>query len=323
MLSCKKFSKISGTIALMAVLSACGGGGSDDGTIADNTGGGGGTPTPTNRAPTISGTPPSKVVAGEGFSFTPSASDPDGDNLSFTIQNRPTWVNSFNANTGAMSGTPGAGDIGTYQQISITVSDGSLNASLSPFAVEVEQSTQPPSNQAPSIGGNPASTVSVGNSYTFTPSASDPDGDNLSFSVQNLPSWMSFNSNNGRVTGTPSAGDVGTYNNIRITVSDGSANDNMSFSITVEQISSGNITLEWEAPTQNTDGSPLNDLAGYAFYYGSSSGSYPNRLQVNDPSLTRLVVENLSPGTYYFVGVAITSNSVESEYSNEATKVVQ
>lgn len=321
MISCNKYCKLTGSIALAAILSACGSGGSDDGSIANNGG-----PTDTNRAPSISGNPPSTVIAGQAFSFAPSASDPDGDNLSFSIQNKPDWVTTFNESTGAMSGTPGSNDVGVYQQIVVTVTDGALSSSLSPFSVEVDTSgtPPPPTNRAPSIGGNPADTVIAGNTYSFTPTASDQDGDNLTFSIQNRPSWISFNSNTGRISGTPGVGDVGQYNQIIISVSDGQESDALTaFSIDVTQVTSGSVTLDWEAPTQNTDGSPLTDLAGYAFYYGTRSGNYPNRVQLDDSSLTRYVVENLSANTYYFVAVSIKSNGVESAYSNEAVKPVQ
>jgi hypothetical protein len=181
-----------------------------------------------------------------------------------------------------------------------------------------------PSNRAPTIGGAPPSSVMAGASFSFTPTASDPDGDSLTFSINNRPGWIeSFDPATGTISGVPGQGDVGTYSNIVITVSDGSLSDSLSpFSVAVVQTSSGSVELSWTAPTLNTDGSPLTDLTGYAFYYGTSSGSYPNRIQVNDPGLTSYVIDELTPDTYYFVAVAITSGNVESEYSAEAVKRV-
>jgi hypothetical protein len=62
-------------------------------------------PPPSNSAPTISGTPPSSVLEGVQYRFRPSASDPDGDTLSFSISNRPAWA-AFDSATGELSGTP-------------------------------------------------------------------------------------------------------------------------------------------------------------------------------------------------------------------------
>jgi hypothetical protein len=182
----------------------------------------------------------------------------------------------------------------------------------------------PPTNSAPTISGAPRDTVMAGERFEFTPTASDPDDDPLTFTIENQPGWIdSFDAQTGRLSGTPGEGDIGSYSNIVITVSDGSLSDSLSpFSISVVQAATGSVELSWTAPTLNTDGTPLTDLTGYAFYYGTASGSYPNRIEVNDASLTTYVVDNLTPGTYYFVAVAITSGSTESEYSSEAVKEV-
>src|SRR5690606_39089874 len=98
----------------------------------------------------------------------------------------------------------------------------------------------------------------------------DADGDQLAFEVTNLPEWARFDSRTGKISGTPSAEHAGTYSNISIRVSDGSANASLPrFSITVQQISSGSVTLSWTPPSENEDGSALTNLAGYRIYYGT------------------------------------------------------
>lgn len=182
----------------------------------------------TNDAPSISGTPAAQVVAGNAYSFSPTASDPDGDPLSFSIANRPAWL-SFNTSTGVLSGTPQSGDVGTYTNILISVSDGLLSDSLAAFSIEVQAA-----NSAPSISGAPGTSVTAGNAYAFTPSASDPDGDPLTFSIANRPGWASFNTSTGALTGTPQNGDAGNYTGIVISVSDGALSDALpAFSIEV------------------------------------------------------------------------------------------
>lgn len=179
------------------------------------------------------------------------------------------------------------------------------------------------SNSAPTISGSPKSSVTVGESYLFTPTASDPDDDSLTFSIENKPDWADFASDSGELSGTTEADDAGTYGDISITVSDGDLSDTLGpFSIAIEQVSMGSATLSWTAPTQNSDGSPLDDLAGYAIYYGTSEGTYPNRIEVSNDSLTTYVVENLSPDTYYFVTTSINDEGVESGFSNVASKTV-
>jgi hypothetical protein len=162
-----------------------------------------------------------------------------------------------------------------------------------------------------------------GSQYAFTPSASDPDGDKLTFSVKNLPSWAAFSSSTGKISGTPSAGDIGTYQGITITVSDGQSTVSLApFSIEVVATATGTVTLSWSAPTQNTDGSPLTNLAGYKIYWGTSKGNYTHSATLNNPGVTTYVVDQLTPATWYFVATAFDSAGVESSFSNPASKTI-
>ncbi|HEU4619245.1 MAG TPA: putative Ig domain-containing protein [Gammaproteobacteria bacterium] len=182
----------------------------------------------------------------------------------------------------------------------------------------------PPANAPPVISGTPPASVLQGSPYKFVPNASDPDGDTLVFSVANLPRWATFDSASGTMAGTPSAADLGTYSDIAISVSDGSASAQLApFSVTVQAAASGSATLTWTAPTQRTDGSPLLDLAGFRIYWGTSSDSLGNKIPVDNPGLTTYVVENLASGyTYYFATTAVDSKGVESSMSNVASKSI-
>ncbi len=90
----------------------------------------------------------------------------------------------------------------------------------------------------------------------------------------------------------------------------------------LNEIGIGAVTLSWTAPTLNTDGSPLTDLAGYKIYYGTEPGHYPETIELINPGLTTYVVEYLMPNNYYFVVTAINSKGIESHYSAEARKQV-
>jgi hypothetical protein len=269
-----------------------------------------------NSPPVISGSPPGAVVAGDTYTFTPTASDPDDDTLSFSISNRPSWA-AFNTTTGTLSGTPDNGDAGQYGNIRITVTDGELTDGLAAFTIEVTAVNSPPT-----IGGSPPRTVTAGQSYSFTPTSSDPDGDDLTFTVANLPSWATFDSSTGTVTGIPADADVGNYTGVRVTVSDGTDTASLQWSVEVEAVSLGSLTLSWTAPTRNTDGTQLTDLAGYRIYWGRTSGNYTESVTVDNPGLTSYVVENLSSGTYEFVTTSFNTSGVESEMSAPATGTV-
>ena len=270
-----------------------------------------------NQAPTISGVPATQVATGQTYSFTPTASDPEGKTLTFSIANRPPWA-SFSTSTGRLSGAPTSSAVGEHVDISIKVSDGRSTAALAPFSIVVSQA-----NRAPSISGSPPTAAREGQSYEFTPAASDADGDDLTFSITNRPAWATFNSASGALKGTPATGTVGTYANITIRVSDGTQSAALpAFSIGVQQASMGSVTLSWQAPTQRTDGSALTDLAGYRIRYGTAPGSYANQVQIANPGITSYVINNLPPGTYYFVATAYDSAGRESEFSGMVSKSV-
>ena len=158
------------------------------------------TPPPTNSPPVISGTPPTGASVGVQYAFTPSATDPDGNPLTYSITNRPSWA-TFNASTGRLSGTPTSANIGTYSNIVIGVSDGQATAQLPPFAIVVTNVA----NRPPTISGTPPTSVISGTAYSFQPTASDPDGNPLTFSITNRPSWATFSATTGRLQGTPAA----------------------------------------------------------------------------------------------------------------------
>ncbi|MBW7930588.1 MAG: putative Ig domain-containing protein, partial [Gammaproteobacteria bacterium] len=220
----------------------------------------------------ISGAPASSVVAGQAYSFTPTASDPEGQRLSFSITNRPSWA-TFNTNNGTLSGTPSAANVGTYNNIRISVSDGQATARLAAFAITVTQ----PANRAPAISGTPSASVATGQAYSFTPTASDPDGQSLTFSIQNPPSWASFNTSTGRLSGTPSVANVGTYSGIRISVSDGQATAWLpGFTITVVQAN--------RAPT--ISGTPATSVTVGQAYSFTPTASDPDAGQTLQYSIT-------------------------------------
>jgi hypothetical protein len=273
---------------------------------------------PVNRAPTITGTPATSITAGSAYSFRPVGSDPDGNTLTYSIQNRPSWAN-FSTSTGRLSGTPTAASVGTSARITITVSDGTATASLPSFTIQVNAAA----NRSPTISGSPLLSTVVGLLYNFQPSATDPDGDALTFSIQNRPSWATFNTATGRLTGTPGLLDVLDFSNITISVTDGTAIVSLpAFNLSVLALANGKATVSWTPPTENTDGSSLGNLAGYRIVYGRSADQLVESISVDNAGLSSYTVENLSTGTWYFGVVAVNAAGMESEVSSLATKII-
>jgi len=123
------------------LVAGCGGGGSSAGDGSGDGGGGsggggGGGGGSTNTVPVISGTPATSVVVGADYTFVPTASDADGDSLTFEVDGAPGWAG-FDPATGTLSGTPSNLDVGPFGPIVISVSDGAADASLTSFFITV------------------------------------------------------------------------------------------------------------------------------------------------------------------------------------------
>lgn len=297
--------------------------------------------TATNSAPKVGGTPATEIPAGFPYVFKPSVSDAEGDAVTLSVKGLPAWA-TFQANTGEIRGTPAVADVGDAGGIVISATDGQATTSFGPFAVRVKKpasaSTQVGA-RPPSIGGSPATTVAAGTGYTFQAIATDPDGDRLTFGASNLPAWLGINTANGLLTGTPSAAQVGAYANIAISVTDGNSTASLpTFTImvtvsatgsatptttpTASGSASGTATLSWLKPTQNSDGTPLQDLAGFVVKYGNSPTALSQRISMADPSLTRYTVPSLGKGTWYFTVVSYTAAGLESDVAPLVSKTI-
>jgi uncharacterized repeat protein (TIGR02543 family) len=74
-------------------------------------------------APTISGTPVTRVAVNRAYNFTPTVSNPSGMPLTFSIHSAPPWA-TFKTSTGQLGGTPSSANVGTYPNIVISVTNG-------------------------------------------------------------------------------------------------------------------------------------------------------------------------------------------------------
>ncbi len=83
----------------------------------------------------------------------------------------------------------------------------------------------------------------------------------------------------------------------------------------------GSVTLSWQAPSTNEDGSPLTGLVGYRVYYSEISGIYTNS-ELTDTSTTYRIVGLGNESTVYISVTAVTViDGIESEsfFSNEVS----
>ena len=181
----------------------------------------------------------------------------------------------------------------------------------------------PSSNAAPTISGQPGSNAQAGQAYSFQPTAQDPEGAALQFSVTNLPPWATFDVTTGRISGSPASAAVGSYSGIVISVSDGVSTARLGpFSINVVEVGGGVATLSWTPPTSNTDGSALTNLAGYVVMYGRSADNLSQAIEIDNASISTYVVDSLPTGTWYFAVVSVNSQGIWSQLSNVTSKTV-
>ena len=201
------------------------------------------------------------------------------------------------------------------------------SAGPDPVATPPDPTTSPPisvPNQAPTISGTPLTSAKTNEAYSFQPTAVDPDGDKVTFNVYNKPAWATFDPATGKLAGTPSSSSTGKFSNITIVASDGTNSDELGpFEITVASTNTtGSATLSWQPPTENADGSPLTNLAGYMIRYGTQSDALTLEVNISNPGITTAMIENLAPATWYFTVSAYTSTGVESMPSAVGSKTV-
>ncbi|MCC6507675.1 MAG: putative Ig domain-containing protein, partial [Pirellulaceae bacterium] len=158
-------------------------------------------PTPNNRAPVFTTIPLSIAEVGAAYPYIAQAVDVDGDALVYRLVSGPVGM-SIRSDTGAMTWIPAAGQLGS-QPVVIEVSDSRGAAAQQSFTLFV---TTPADNALPVILSTPPSAAKR-SGFAYQVTASDSDGDQLTFSLLNGPSGMTMNSA-GLVEWTPGVGQV-------------------------------------------------------------------------------------------------------------------
>jgi predicted small secreted protein len=194
---------------------------------------------PANNAPVIISTPITSINEGQSYVYQVIATDADGDVLTYSLTQAPNWL-SINSGTGRITGTAPNVNADTTYPISIRVSDGKGGNVLQSFVLTVfDIPVIPPTNSAPIITSTPITSINEGQSYVYQVIATDADGDVLTYSLTQNPSWLTINSGTGRITGTAPQVNADTAYSVTIRVSDGrGGNVLQSYSLTVINIPS-------------------------------------------------------------------------------------
>lgn len=189
----------------------------------------GGTAPPINHSPTIislTAEPSSPIEINQDATITCYATDQDGNTLTYNWTKTGGTISVSESGSTIIWTAPAT--TGTYT-ITCTVSDGESSDTES-FNITVSE----PPNQAPVITSVPVTSVILGETYTYTVEAADPDGDDLTYSLlTGSPSDMSIDENSGVITWFPTA--TGDFD-VTVEVSDGSESATQSFTITVDKV---------------------------------------------------------------------------------------
>lgn len=185
------------------------------------------TVTPVNDSPWLNIPSGRTATEGSQYSITVSPDDVDlGDILTMSSVNMADWL-SFNTITGLLRGTPHNNDVG-IQSVTIRVNDGTVNVD-STFVIEVINT-----NDVPYFTSYPENTTVYGGElFEYYVMAQDSDlNDILSYTAVTIPSFLTFNNETHRLSGTPMNSDTGTYA-VSLRVGDGTINIYQNFSLRV------------------------------------------------------------------------------------------
>jgi len=164
-----------------------------------------------NHPPVFDEIQPYVMNAGDSLTFTVNATDEDGDPLSYSIINAPT-NSSFNAATRTFKFKPSLTQVGLFKP-KFAVTDGKLTDQIE---VQIQVNRV---NQSPVLDFISDRSVLEGETLSFFITASDPDNDPLTFTVDGLPENASFNEDNGSFSFSPEIGQADSYD-VTFTVSD-------------------------------------------------------------------------------------------------------
>jgi hypothetical protein len=210
---------------------------------------------------------PNNNIAGMQFNlaFNPAVatavSVTEGDLFTQGGNSTYFYAGTINNTTGTISGvfgtiiTPGhtVSTAGTMATITMTAASGGGSSALTlsnviigdaggnSVPVTVNNGTVS-INRAPVLNANKA--VNEGQALTFTVSASDPDGNPLTYSASNLPSGASFNPATRVFTWTPGSNQSGIYAAVHFAVTDGSLTDAEDITITVSNITHPDVNAD-------------------------------------------------------------------------------
>lgn len=149
-----------------------------------------------NLPPFITSTPVTEGTVDVLWSYTVTASDPNGDMLAFSLDTALVGM-TIDPQTGLAEWLPTVE--GSYP-VTIRVSDGNGGEAPQSFTVTV---SVPPPNTAPVITSSPTTVAVIGSNWPYQVSASDTENDALIYTLTTAPAGMQINGISGLITWSP------------------------------------------------------------------------------------------------------------------------
>lgn len=187
-----------------------------------------------NDPPVFTSIPETEIDQGTYYSYVIRAEDADDDPLTYMDIQVPAWLQ-YNAQTRVISGVPGFDQVGVHD-IVIEVSDGMEKATQS-YQLTVVNSNDPPEFITSAV-----TEINQGANYYYNVIATDLDGDQLTYSVPQIPGWLSFDQYSRTLYGQPDNDDVGVHQVI-VSVTDGYDTTDQDFQLTVLDVNDPPVFL--------------------------------------------------------------------------------
>ncbi len=182
-----------------------------------------------NQAPTIISTPPTSGGEGQPYQYDVVAEDLDGDSLAFSLPVAPVGM-TIDITSGAIDWTPSAAQSGT-RDVVVRAEDPDGAFGEQSFQIVVEELL----NLPPAITSSAIVLATEGVDYIYDVDATDPDGDELTWSLDSAPTAMTIVPTSGLVYWLPDGTQSGDHSVVVRVTDDDLEFDTQSFMITVAE----------------------------------------------------------------------------------------
>jgi hypothetical protein len=160
-----------------------------------------------NHEPKFLGESRVRLREGTPLALTLVAQDLDGDAITYAINSGPEGM-VVNATSGLLTWTPQNGITGLVQA-EVQVTDGQGGVAIRQMEVLVVQASAP--NEPPVIANRPRLLATPGAAYLFDVQAFDPEGQLITYQLEEGPPGMLLDQSTGALTWNPTIADLGEH----------------------------------------------------------------------------------------------------------------